>query len=169
MHTELIKTIALEEEVPVLVQLLKCGNVLVTNTAYERLSSGYLSRLFRAVVSLLAHEGEYRVLTHLSDCVSANCAIAIIDTSIRISTLTLLSSIISCNSRHDEVLQLLEGKVASDSSSTSTLLHSSSLYNKTLLQYLIETVGDNNQPSNVRIEAWGLLCGCARGSFINVK
>ncbi|CAG8467088.1 2678_t:CDS:10 [Paraglomus brasilianum] len=147
LHTELIKTIALEEEVPVLVQLLKCGNVLVTNTAYERLSSGYLSRLFRAVVSLLAHE----------------------DTSIRISTLTLLSSIISCNSRHDEVLQLLEGKVASDSSSTSTLLHSSSLYNKTLLQYLIETVGDNNQPSNVRIEAWGLLCGCARGSFINVN
>ncbi|CAG8437478.1 9765_t:CDS:10 [Scutellospora calospora] len=56
LHAGLLQILAKENHGAILIQLLKCCNTLVNNTAYDRLSGGYLSRLYYAIVRFLNHE-----------------------------------------------------------------------------------------------------------------
>ncbi|CAJ0836243.1 12715_t:CDS:10, partial [Entrophospora sp. SA101] len=56
IHSGLLQIISTETRPIVLVQLLKCCNVLINNVAYDRLSSGYISRIYYSTVKFLNHE-----------------------------------------------------------------------------------------------------------------
>ncbi|CAG8513418.1 4626_t:CDS:10, partial [Ambispora leptoticha] len=148
LHHELINALRDEQQTIMLLQLLKCCNVLVNNVAYDRLSSGYLSRLFNAVLPLLFFK----------------------DTSVRISVFNLISAMIESKSNTDEIAIFLQEPLIEISKSElkiSPMTEGNSRMN--LLTFLIALINDSQQPSALRIEAWGVLCVCTHLHFLLIR
>ncbi|CAG8564763.1 9383_t:CDS:10 [Ambispora gerdemannii] len=132
LHHELINALREEQQTIMLLQLLKCCNVLVNNAAYDRLSGGYLTRLFNAVLPLLF--------------------------------------IKECKSNTDEIAFLFQEQLIEISKSElkiSPIAEGNSRVN--LLMYLIALINDSQQPSTLRIEAWGVLCVCTHLHFLIIR
>ncbi|KAG9303110.1 hypothetical protein G9A89_005068 [Geosiphon pyriformis] len=139
LHSELIEALTDEHSSALLIQLLKCSTALINNSAYERLSSGYLSRFYHAVLVLISHK----------------------ETPIRIAVLGLLSAIVDCRARYEEIALLLQEQIINltnfDKQSSNEIPAPVNL-----LIYLIKLIGNTMEPSSLRIAGWGLLCVCAR-------
>ncbi|KAF0524602.1 ARM repeat-containing protein [Gigaspora margarita] len=148
LHAGLLQILAKENHGAILIQLLKCCNTLVNNTSYERLSGGYLSRLYYAVVRFLTHD----------------------DNNVRIATMSLISNIVECKSCVEEVENLIQAAVINEIVSNGTTSNSTQTFEITnLLAFLIKLIGNSSQPSNIRIEAWGVLCACTRTHFVVIS
>ncbi|RHZ85019.1 hypothetical protein Glove_73g36 [Diversispora epigaea] len=149
LHAGLLQILAKENQNNILIYLLKCCNVLVNNTTYERLSGGYLSRLYYAITRFLNSE----------------------DVNVRIITMTLISNIVECKSCVEEVDNILRAPIINDGGSSHSKI---SKYGKNkevvnLLTFLVKLIGSVDQPPSIRIESWGVLCACARTHFVLIS
>ncbi|CAI2176297.1 4075_t:CDS:10 [Funneliformis geosporum] len=144
LHAGLLQVISREDHNLVLTQLLKCCNVLASNMAYDRLSSGYLSRLYYTTANFLVHN----------------------ENAVRLATMTLISTIMDCKTCIKEVDKLLLAEIIN---SVSENIPRSSFFQNydemSLLYYLVLVIGSKDQSPAMKIEAWGVLCACTRTHF----
>ncbi|CAG8454565.1 10543_t:CDS:10 [Acaulospora morrowiae] len=147
LHAGLLQILAKENQSNILIYLLKCCNVLVNNTTYERLSGGYLSRLYYAIVRFLNND----------------------DVNVKIITMTLISSIVECKSCVEEVDNLLRATIISDGPIRVKQNYGQSFEVINILTFLVKLIGNVSQTTSIRIEAWSVLCACTRSHFVNVS
>ncbi|CAG8613835.1 16614_t:CDS:10 [Funneliformis caledonium] len=144
LHAGLLQVISREDHNLVLTQLLKCCNVLASNMAYDRLTSGYLSRVYYTTANFLVHN----------------------ENAVRLATMTLISTIMDCKTCIREVDKLLLAEIIN--SASANIPRSSFFQNygeMSLLSYLVLVIGSKDQSPAMKIEAWGVLCACTRTHF----
>ncbi|RUP45427.1 hypothetical protein BC936DRAFT_148199 [Jimgerdemannia flammicorona] len=139
LHVGLARAMDRETHQAVLVLLFKCIRVLVENCSYDRLSPGYLSKLYNVLVG------------YQSTSVPV----------IRAASLNALASIVDAKSGQDEVGDLIQ-RESIDPPLTIAKPSLSDTKKRNLPRLLRAIVAAPDEPATVRVEAWSVFCACAR-------
>ncbi|RUS23174.1 armadillo-type protein [Endogone sp. FLAS-F59071] len=137
LHIGLAATIVKETHQAVLVLLFKCARVLVENCSYDRLSPGYLTKLY---VVLVGYQTTSIPL-------------------IRSASLNAIAAVVDAKSGQNEIGELMQG----ESLEPPVLTVTAELPTRhNLLGLLREIVGSPDEAPAVRCEAWSVFCACTR-------
>ena len=100
LHHGLHLCLGTETQPVVLTRAVRCLAILITNTPYHQLSSGYTSRILSALKPLSQHRGTAIIIQVL-------CIVIIIDIDVRVACLTCCGAVLSTSPALPEVASWL--------------------------------------------------------------